>query len=261
MRSAKCSSSSAKGLALRLGIPIVYINHLEAHLYSAFLDPQGPTFEETCPFIALTVSGGHTCLVRVDGMGQYTLLGQTLDDAAGEAFDKGAMLLGLGYPGGPVIDRLAKEGDPTFVSFPVGTARSAPKSRSHLDPKLCFSFSGLKTALLYYVRDHSIDSEDEHFADLIASYQEAIVKALCKRCEIVANQGLPLVAVGGVSINGRLRAGLKQVAESAGVPLWLAQPKYCGDNAAMIAGLAGAGGGLRVDDPWDTDVLPSLKVG
>jgi N6-L-threonylcarbamoyladenine synthase len=253
--------SMAKGLALSLGKPLCAINHIEAHIYSVFLTPGVPPVEELCPFAALVVSGGHTCLVRVDGLGRYSLLGQTIDDAAGEAFDKGANLLGLGYPGGPLIDKASRGGDPTFVRFPRGRQRRG-KSRFHgLDADLCFSFSGLKTALLYYLREHPVAQSPESLASVAASYQEAIADALAKRCER-ALPGMRALAVGGgVSLNRRLRERVAELAGKQRVRLLLAEPKYCADNAAMIAGLAGAGQGVWGEKALAIDAEPSLGLG
>jgi N6-L-threonylcarbamoyladenine synthase len=173
------------------------------------------------PYLCLVASGGHTFLARVDDPASYTTLGRTLDDAAGEAFDKGARLLGLGYPGGPAIDRLARDGDPVAFDFP----RSAPG-------ELDFSFSGLKTALLYTLRDQP---EADH-ADLAASYQRAIVDALVARTELaLRREGLERLAIGGgVAANSELREAVGRL----GVPVWVPPIELCTDNAAMIAGVA-----------------------
>jgi len=250
----------AKGLSLRLGKPLIGINHLQAHMYSPFLAEGSPTLQEVGPFVALVISGGHTCLVRWEALGRYTLLGETIDDAAGEAFDKGANLLGLGYPGGPVVDRVAKNGNPRFVSFPRGAVRSERFAPPGLATELCFSFSGLKTALRYYVRDHALSADHATFADVVASYQEAIVDAVIERCERVVAHGGTLAVGGGVSLNSRLRARLQELAARQGARLLLAKGAHCADNAAMIAGLAGVGGGLRGDAAMHTDVIPSLPV-
>lgn len=252
--------SLAKGLALRLGKPLCAVNHIEAHIYSVFLGAGSPAVEEVCPMLALVVSGGHTCLIAVEGLGRYRMLGQTIDDAAGEAFDKGANLLGLGYPGGPAIDKAAREGDAGAVRFPRGRQRSA-KIRFHgLNTDLCFSFSGLKTALLYYLRDHPTPAGSAQLASVAASYQEAIVDALAARCG-KALAGMRSLAVGGgVSLNRRLRERLAGVANERGVRLLLAEPKYCADNAAMIAGLAGAGRGVWGAQAMAIDAEPSLRI-
>ena len=208
--------SAAKALAWGRGLPLVPVNHLHGHVASLYLEPE--PFEP--PFLCLLASGGHTLLVDVPEHGAFRPLGTTLDDAAGEAFDKGARLLGLGYPGGAEIDRLAREGDPEAFAFPVARV-----------PGLDFSFSGVKTALLYEVRGLG-DAVEERRADLAASYQRAIVQALVRRTLEAAEQaGAERVAVvGGVAANSELRQALP---EAAAPPLAL-----CTDNAAMIASAA-----------------------
>jgi N6-L-threonylcarbamoyladenine synthase len=253
--------SAAKGLALRLDRPLRAIDHIEAHIYSVFLGETAPRMQDVCPFIALVVSGGHTGVVRVEGLGQYTLLGQTIDDAAGEAFDKGSNLLGLGYPGGPAIERAASDGDPGFVRFPRSRSRKEKGTIDGMDSELCFSFSGVKTALLYYLKEHPVSETREAVPSLAASYQEAIVDALVARCERALNGEKCLVAGGGVSLNSRLRQRLSELSDALGVRLMLAEPRFCGDNAAMIAGLAGAGRGLDGPDAMVADVEPNLVIG
>ena len=209
--------SSAKALAWARGLPLVPVDHLEGHVASLYLRPE--PLEP--PFACLLASGGHTLLLAVREKGRSERLGTTLDDAAGEAFDKGARLLGLGYPGGAAIDRLAREGDPTAFDFPVARV-----------PGLDFSFSGVKTALLYAVRGLDERELDARRADLAASYQRAIVRALVRRAaEAAERSGLDRVAVvGGVAANSELRASLPGAAFA---PLAL-----CTDNAAMIASCA-----------------------
>jgi N6-L-threonylcarbamoyladenine synthase len=253
--------SGAKGLSLRLGKPLCAINHIEAHIYSVFLGENAPGVEDACPMLALVVSGGHTCLVRVDGPGRYRVLGQTIDDAAGEAFDKGSNLLGLGYPGGPAIDRAARGGDLRAVPFPQSRQKRARLGPDDMDPDLCFSFSGLKTALLYYLRDNPLEPGDGRLAGIAASYQEAIVEALVRRCGLALGGMNSLTAGGGVSLNGRLRARLGELAAESGVRLLLAEPRYCADNAAMIAGLAGSGRGIWGEAAFAADAEPSLSLG
>ena len=253
--------AAAKSLALRLQRPLVAINHIEAHLYSAFLDPAAPDPALACPLLALIVSGGHTCLVRMSAPGVYRLIGQTLDDAAGEAFDKGANLLGLGYPGGPAIDRAAQTGNPHAVRFPRGLTRRP----HHHDPErdlLCLSFSGLKTALLYHLRDNPLKPDDPRLSDLAASYQEAIVDSLVRRTDDALRDEPFLAVVGGVSLNRQLRQQMATLAARRGVRLLLAPTAYCADNAAMIAGLAGSPDFAKKTDPrpMDLDVDPSLEL-
>ncbi len=252
--------SAAKGLALRLDKPLCSVNHLQAHVYSAFMAPGAPDMASVCPFAALVVSGGHTCLVRVNAPNDFQLLGQTIDDAAGEAFDKGATLLGLGYPGGPVIDRMAKDGRRDAIRFPRGRAKKQRGQIDGMDSDLCFSFSGLKTSLMVHLKNHPLLADDSGASDVAASYQEAIVDALVKRCERVL-EGLNVLAVGGgVSLNSRLREVLRDMAARRGVQLLLAEPKYCGDNAAMIAGVAGMGLGVWGDAAMLLDAEPNLPV-
>jgi N6-L-threonylcarbamoyladenine synthase len=208
--------SAAKALAWGRGLPLAPVNHLHGHVASLYLErePLEP------PFLCLLASGGHTLLVDVPEHGAFQRLGTTIDDAAGEAFDKGARLLGLGYPGGAEIDRLAREGDPDAFDFPVARV-----------PGLDFSFSGVKTALLYAVRDLRDELPDRR-ADLAASYQRAIVRALVQRTQQAAEQtGAERIAVvGGVAANSGLRASLP---DAKAPPLAL-----CTDNAAMIASAA-----------------------
>jgi N6-L-threonylcarbamoyladenine synthase len=209
--------SWAKALAATRRLPLVPVDHLHGHVIASTLGPE----PIQAPFLCLVASGGHTFLARVDEPSSYVVLGQTLDDAAGEAFDKGARLLGLGYPGGPEVDRLAGEGDPEAFDFP----RSAPG-------ELDFSFSGLKTALLYRLRDEP----DANHADLAASYQRAIVEALVARTRAaLEREGLERLAIGGgVAANSELRAAVA----SLDAAVWVPPMELCTDNAAMIAGAA-----------------------
>jgi N6-L-threonylcarbamoyladenine synthase len=206
--------SAAKAIAWARGLPLVPVDHLEGHVASLYLGPE----PVEPPFLCLLASGGHTLLLAVRERGRSERLGTTLDDAAGEAFDKGARLLGLGYPGGAEIDRLAQAGDPDAFAFPIARV-------SGLD----FSFSGLKTALLYTVRDLGEEETERRRADLAASYQHAIVRALVGRVQEAAERtGLdPIAVVGGVAANSRLRAALPGAS--------FAPLAYCTDNAAMIA--------------------------
>jgi N6-L-threonylcarbamoyladenine synthase len=217
--------NAAKGMAVALKIPLVEVHHIEAHLLSVLLEEPDLEF----PWLALVVSGGHTLLYDVRGVGSYELLGATRDDAAGEAFDKGAKLLGLGYPGGPMVDRLAAGGDPTRHRFP----------RSMMEPASNdFSFSGVKTALRYFLRDNHPDGAPtgSALADICASYQEAIVDALVtKTIRIARSLGRDRVAaVGGVAVNSRLRAKFTEASEAAGLSFHTVRPIYGTDNAAMI---------------------------
>jgi N6-L-threonylcarbamoyladenine synthase len=202
--------SAAKALAWARRLPLIPVNHLHGHVASLYLKP----LDLSPPFTCLLASGGHTMLLDVRERSGYAVLGTTLDDAAGEAFDKGARLLGLGYPGGREIDALAKEGDPAAYDFPVARV-----------PGLDFSFSGLKTALLYKVRELSPQELGARRADLAASYQRAIVRALVERLQAAASDRIAVV--GGVAANSALRAALPEAA--------LAPLALCTDNAAMIA--------------------------
>ena len=270
--------NAAKGLSLALGVPLIGVNHIEAHLHTPFLydapggdQPAATVAPESCmPALGLAVSGGHTTWVDMPAYGAYKIIGQTLDDAAGEAFDKAAKLLGLGYPGGPVIARWAKASwaaagqsqSDALPRFPKGHPRAGTAALAGLDADLCVSFSGLKTALLYHVRQHP-PADDAEKAGLVAAYQEAIVGTLADRTTtaLKRRQYKALIVGGGVSLNGRLRARLAEVASAAGVPLLLAAPKYCGDNAAMIAGLAYWRRNLVGEAALLTDVNPTLQAG
>ncbi|MBI3355590.1 MAG: tRNA (adenosine(37)-N6)-threonylcarbamoyltransferase complex transferase subunit TsaD [Nitrospirae bacterium] len=239
----------AKALSYGLGIPVIGVNHLEGHIASAWL--ADPTFPLPC--IVLVVSGGHTHLYRREIDGHCLLLGCTRDDAAGEAFDKGAQMLGLEYPGGPAIDRVASLGDPNAILFPRFQLR-----KNNLE----FSFSGLKTSLLYKLRDMGTTVRPEQIADLAAGYQEAIVQVLVSKAftALAQTRLSALAVVGGVSANSRLRTLLKGGAEREGIRLALPPMAYCTDNAAMIA-FAGRHA-LLSDLPsiYDLDVQPALHI-
>jgi len=253
--------SAAKSLSMVLNKPLMGVNHLKAHIYSVFLD-NDLNFKEICPFLALVVSGGHTSIVEVNGINSYTLLGQTIDDAAGEAFDKAAQLLNLGYPGGPIMDKLAQKGNTKYVKFPKCRPSEKSMNLNGLDPKLCFSFSGLKTALMYYLKKNPLNGSNQEICDIAASYQEAIVNALETKCELAlkTTKYKTFAIGGGVSLNSALRVRMTQMAKKNRVPILLAQPKYCGDNAAMIAGLAAAGGAIVANEETTFDATPSLAI-
>lgn len=223
MGSLLVGSNFAKGLSLSLDIPLIGVHHIEAHIFSALLEAERPEL----PFIALIVSGGHTLLLHVRDVGDYEFLGETLDDAAGEAFDKVGKMLGLGYPAGPVIDQLAVEGDPNFVSFPRGMIH---------DDNFDFSFSGIKTSVLYWLKKHG--SPDETVTrNLAASFQAAVVDVLVSKTIRAAEtlRVTDIVAVGGVSANSELRARFRRDAERRGKRFFTPRPLYSTDNAAMIA--------------------------
>ncbi len=217
--------SWAKALAAARGLPLTPVDHLHGHVVASTLPPE----PIEAPYLCLVASGGHTFLARVDDPRSYTVLGQTLDDAAGEAFDKGARLLGLGYPGGPEVDRLAREGDPGAFEFP----RSAPGD-------LDFSFSGLKTALLYKIRELGEEEAERRKPDLAASYQSALCAALTARvARAVGRERLQRLAIGGgVGANSELRTRLAELCGDLGVQLWVPPPSLCTDNAAMIGAAA-----------------------
>lgn len=216
--------SWAKSFAAARELPLAAVDHLHGHAVASTLEAE-PIVP---PFLVLVASGGHTFLALVEDPAAYRVLGETLDDAAGEAFDKGARLLGLPYPGGPALDRLAREGDATAFDFP----RARPG-------RLDFSFSGLKTALLYKVRELGSEVEQRR-ADLAASYQRAIVDALLARLrDAVEETGIERVALGGgVAANSELRERAQELADELGVRLWIPPIALCTDNAAMIAGAA-----------------------
>jgi N6-L-threonylcarbamoyladenine synthase len=235
--------STAKTLALVWDVPFIGVNHLEAHLYASLLEE--PNLE--LPAVVLLVSGGHTMLVAMEGHGQYRLLGSTVDDAAGEAFDKVARFLGLGYPGGPAIDRLAMEGDPTAIRFP----------RAMLADGFDFSFSGLKTAVVNHVRKHP----DAVTADVCASFQEAVVDVLVTKAQraAVAIGAKALCLGGGVAANSQLRERFLDACVEGGFHGFLPSRAMCTDNAAMVA--AAGWWRLRADGPTPMDAGADPNLG
>lgn len=217
--------SFAKSFALALNVPLISINHMQAHILAHFIDDPKPAF----PFLCLTVSGGHTQIVLVKDYFDMEIVGETLDDAAGEAFDKTAKILNLPYPGGPLIDKHAKLGNPLAYKFPVPQIKD-----------LDYSFSGFKTAILYFIRDHVKENPDfipTHLDDICASVQHSIVQILLTKLKKAALQyNIKDIAIaGGVSANSGLRAALKQMETELGWTTYIPQFQYCTDNAAMIA--------------------------
>ncbi|MBJ31050.1 MAG: tRNA (adenosine(37)-N6)-threonylcarbamoyltransferase complex transferase subunit TsaD [Acidimicrobiaceae bacterium] len=237
--------SSAKALSLVWGLPFVSVNHLEAHLYASFLEE--PDLE--MPLVVLLVSGGHTMLVLMEGHGRYRLLGSTLDDAAGEAYDKVARYLGLGYPGGPAIDALSVEGDPTAFDYPRAMVQENPETLPD-DRRYAFSFSGLKTAVVNHVRNEP----DAPTADVAASFQAAVVDALVTktRWAVEATGAVGACLGGGVAANSLLRERFSAMCDEAGVRAFVPSRSMCTDNAAMVA--AAGWWRLHSDGPSPLDV-------
>lgn len=224
--------SFAKALCYSKGIPFLAVNHLEGHIFSVFLEESKPVF----PFLALIVSGGHTCLYRVDGFGVYREIGRTRDDAAGEAYDKVSKLLGLGYPGGPLIEKVAQDGNPEAIDFP----------RAYLPDSLDFSFSGLKTAVLNFVKRNELGVMGKdiphitHHAllnDIAASFQTSVIDVLVRKIEwAIKKEGIKhVVLTGGVAANRELRKRMKEMGDEKEVDVFIPAPSFCTDNAAMIA--------------------------
>lgn len=247
-----------RSLALALSLPAIGVHHMEGHLLAPMLEASPPEF----PFVALLVSGGHTQLVRVDGIGQYRLLGESLDDAAGEAFDKTAKMLGLAYPGGPQVAKLAEQGDPKRFVFPRPMIKH---------PGLDFSFSGLKTFTLNTVHEYSDDEgrvDPQTKADIAHAFQQAVVETLVIKCRRALKQESlsRLVMAGGVSANMQLRLGLESALEKVRAQVFYARPEFCTDNGAMIA-YAGCQRlvaeqsddfAIQVRPRWPLDELPAV---
>ena len=251
-------ASTGRSLAMAWGVPAIGVHHMEGHLLAPMLEENPPEF----PFVALLVSGGHTQLVKVTAIGEYHLLGESLDDAAGEAFDKAAKMLGLDYPGGPLVARLAEQGDRTRFRFP----------RPMTDrPGLDFSFSGLKTFTLNTIAKHTQDGvlDQQTQADIAAAFEEAVVETLAIKCRRALQEtGLKqLIIAGGVSANRRLRERLDAVVTKEKASLFYARPEFCTDNGAMIAYagcqrlLAGQSSGLVIEAKprWSMELLGSIN--
>ncbi len=243
--------NTAKGIAFARGLPFIGVNHLEGHVLSVLLEQSVPF-----PFVALVVSGGHTALYLAEELHRYSLLGATRDDAAGEAFDKVAKVLGLGFPGGRVIDELARRGDPHAIPFPRARLKARPGGRA------CdFSFSGIKTAVAQYAAQRPNLSEQEQ-ADIAASFQEAVVEMLLENtfAALEATGASRLAIVGGVSANSRLRERAAYLAEVRGIELAIPPLRYCTDNAAMI-GYAGWTRLVRGERAaWSLNAEPNLPL-
>lgn len=255
--------SAAKTLAQRLGKPLIGVNHHEGHLHSVFMREDAPAEKDVFPMLGLMVSGGDSSLVLMHGTGQYELLGSTIDDAAGEALDKAAAVLNLGYPGGPIIQKTAEGGNPQFIRFPRGLdQRDRGKWIYKYDRELCFSFSGLKTSLLTHVKNLDHAPEGDELRDICASYQEAVCDALVIRVERALDR-FPVKSfccAGGVSLNKILREKLTEISQKRDVPLLLSPPSLCTDNAAMIAGAACEKVRLGLAGGEPDDVNPNLRL-
>ena len=241
--------SAAKGLASVLDVPLIGVNHLEGHVEAAFLERP----ELGVPLVALIVSGGHTMIALVPERGRYEILGQTIDDAAGEAFDKIARFIGLGFPGGPVIDQLAAQGNPAAYAFPRAKMN---------DDDYDFSYSGLKTAVIRWVRERQASGEDIDAADLAASFQEAVVDVqVAKTLRAAEERRVKTVIIaGGVAANSRLRARMREEGELRGFEVMTPSPLLCTDNGAMIAaaGIRRLVAGERT--PLDVSATPNLAL-
>ena len=252
----------AKAIALAKRVPLVGVNHLRGHLFSPFIPVWSSNvrewperYSERLPHMGLIVSGGNTILAHIDKAGKVEILAETVDDAAGEALDKGAKLLGMPYPGGPYIEKAASGGDLRWHPFPV-----ASKSRNYRR----FSFSGLKTSLRYFLEKHSAEEVDTHMADLCASYQHAVFQQLLKKMEQIFRERQNIRSLGlsgGVANNGTLRALLSDFADRSKVPLLMAERKHTGDNATMIAFAAIADpSGTVQEDQHDLSFEPAWQL-
>jgi len=240
----------AKGLVLATGMDFVGVNHIEGHIYSNFLEKDSPT----PPFLCLIVSGGHTQIVLVEAHLKYKILGQTRDDAVGEAYDKVAKLLNLPYPGGPEIDKRAQRGNPDFVEFPQGLKK---------DPAFDFSYSGLKTAVHNFIQKLSREDLQQHIDDICASFQKAAIEILVEKTIRAARtyQIRQIAIAGGVSANSLLRSLMSEKAREYHIQVFVPKLEFCTDNAAMIAraGLERLKHGFR--SPLELNAYPALKLG
>lgn len=242
--------AEAKAIAFAKKLPLVGVHHIEGHISANFIENK----ELEPPFICLVVSGGHTHLVCVKDYGMYEIIGRTRDDAAGEAFDKVARAIGLGYPGGPKIDKLSKEGDANAIVFPKAHISDAPYD---------FSFSGVKSAVLNYINGCKMKGEEYNNADIAASFQKAVTDVLVENAmRAVHEYGLRKFAIaGGVASNSTLRAAMKEACEKNGIEFYHPSPIYCTDNAAMIGAAAYYEYINGTRHGWDLNAVPNLKLG
>lgn len=242
--------AEAKAIAYATGKPLVGVHHIEGHISANYIEHK----ELEPPFLCLVASGGHSHLVMVKDYGEYEIIGRTRDDAAGEAFDKVARAIGLGYPGGPKVDKLAKEGNPNAITFPRAKISDNPND---------FSFSGLKSSVLNYLNQCEMKGIEVNTADVAASFQQAVIDVLCEHTVNAAKQtGISQVAIaGGVASNSSLRSEMKKRCEKNGISFCHPSPVYCTDNAAMI-GVAGYYEYIKgCRHGWDLNAVPGLKIG
>ena len=242
--------SAAKSISFATGIPLVGVHHIEGHISANYIENK----ELEPPFVCLVVSGGHSHLVVVKDYGEYEILGRTRDDAAGEAFDKVARAIGLGYPGGPKIDKLAKEGNPDAIEFPRAKIDGNPYD---------FSFSGVKSAVLNYLNGAKMKGEEVNRADIAASFQKAVVDVLVEHTmQAAADFGMKKIAIaGGVASNGALRAAMEKACTDRGYKFYRPSPIFCTDNAAMIGVAAYYEYIKGTRHSWDLNAVPNLKLG
>lgn len=242
--------AEAKAIAFARNLPLVGVHHIEGHICANFIEHK----ELEPPFLCLVVSGGHTHLVMMKDYGEFEIIGRTRDDAAGEAFDKVARAIGLGYPGGPKIDKAAKEGNPHAIQFPQAHIDGCPYD---------FSFSGLKSAVLNYLNHAQMRGEEVNPADLAASFQNAVVEALVSRAMLAAKEyGVDkLVLAGGVASNSALRENMKKACAKRGYRVYYPTPVFCTDNAAMIGVAAYYEYQKGTRSGWDLNAVPNLKLG